>query len=870
MYISRRKRFTFRFNKEHIRQYIIFGLVGLFAFCLLLTFGLFAWYAKDLPAPGKLSQVSENSTIFYDRDGKVLFEMFKDKNRLPVAFKDISPYLKQATISIEDKNFYQHGGISQTGILRAGLNLLTHGRIEGGGSTITQQLIKTVLLDSRQTFSRKIKEIILAVSVEGKYTKDQILEMYLNEIPYGGSFVGIGSAAKGYFNKDPKDLTIVESAILAGLPQSPSYYSPFIGQKDAWKSRAKDVLRRLREDGHITVKQEQDAVKQLDSVKFSSSKMSINAPHFVFYVKDQIEKEYGPKILDQGLKIKTTLSLDTQNAVEGIVKDEITKIKDDYKVGNGAAVILDSQTNEILAMVGSYDYTDKDYGAFNAALGSRQPGSSVKPITYATAFEKGYTPATMVMDVKTVFATKGQPDYVPVNYDGKFHGPVQLRFALGNSFNIPAVKLLGMIGIRDFMQKAYDMGLSSLAPTQENMNKFGLSITLGGGEVTLLDMTSAFSVFARGGVQKETQSILEITDHDNKVIYKAKPARETKVLSPEIAFLISHILSDNNAREAEFGLNSYLHIPGKTVAVKSGTTDDKRDNWAIGFTKGITVGVWVGNNDNSKMNPRISSGSTGASPIWYKAMIQLLKKYPDGIIDKPDKVKAVTIDSYLGGLPRDGASTRSEYFIDGTEPKDVSPFYKKVKISKSNGKLANDIEIKSGNYDEKDCYVVQESDPISTDGKNRWQEGIDAWRGEQSDDKWKCPTDVSDNRSDDVIVSIKSPSDKTTVNGSDINVKVKITTLNPLKNVKIFLNNNEVKNYDEDKREIDETFHSQSDGVYELKVRATNNKDKQGESTIKFGLNKPWDYAAPTAVPTAAPTPVSSSSSSQSSSSSSH
>jgi len=859
MYVSRRKRLRLRkidLSREAILRYAFFGILGLLGFGFIMAFVIFAWYGRDLPVPGKLSQISENSTIFYDRDGKVLFEMFKDKNRLPVAFNDISPYLKKATIAIEDKDFYKHGGISQTGILRAVFNTLTRGRISGSGSTITQQLIKNVLLDSSQTASRKVKEIILAISVEGKYTKDQILEMYLNEIPYGGSFVGIGSAAMGYFNKDPKNLTLTESAILAGLPQSPSYYSPFIGQKNSWKGRAKDVLRRMREDKYITTAQEQASLKELDRVVFSSSKMSINAPHFVFYVKEQIEKEYGAKILDQGLKIKTTLSLDVQNSVQKIVKSEIAKIKDDYNVGNGAVVVLDSQSNEILSMVGSYDYTNKEYGEFNAALGIRQPGSAVKPITYAVAFEKGYTPATMLMDVKTVFPSKGQEDYTPVNYDGKFRGPVQLRFALGNSFNIPAVKLIGMVGIRDFMQKASDMGLSTLTPTQENLNRFGLSITLGGGEVTLLDLSSAFSVFARGGIRKDTQAILEIKDHSNRVIYKARAGKETKALTPEASFLISHILSDNVAREAEFGLTSYLHVPGKTVAVKSGTTDDKRDNWAIGFTKGITVGVWVGNNDNSKMNPNVASGATGASPIWYQTMVSLLKKYPDGIMDKPDSVKAVTIDSYLGGLPKDSNPTRSEYFVSGTEPKDTSPFYKKQKISKSNGKLANDIEIKSGNYDERDCYVVQEEDPISTDGKNRWQEAIGAWRSEQNDDKWKCPTDVSDNASDSVYVSIKNPSDRSTQSSGDVNVKVKITTMSPLRNVKIFLNGNEVKNYNEDKRDIEETFKSQGDGAYELKVRATNDKDKQGESAIRFGINKPWDYQTPTAVPTQSPTAV--------------
>lgn len=831
------------------------GIVGLVIFIFVVALGVFAWFSRDLPSPGKLSQVEQSATIFYDRDGKVLFQLYKDKNRLPIAFKDISETLKKATIAIEDKDFYKHGGISNVGIIRSFFSLLITRKISGGGSTITQQLIKNVLLDSSQTSTRKLKEIILAISVEGKYTKDQILEMYLNEVPYGGSYYGVGSAAKGYFGKNPNQLTLLESAFIAGLPQSPSIYSPFIGVKDAWKGRTKDVLRRMREDKYITVSEEKAALANMNSLAFSQSRMSMNAPHFVFYVKDLIEKEYGAKILDQGLKIKTTLSLDVQQKAEKIVKEEIEGIKK-YKVGNGAVVVLDSQTDEILGMVGSYDYNDEDYGKYNAAVARRQPGSAVKPITYALAFEKGYTPATTLMDVKTAFPVKDQSDYEPVNYDGKFRGPVQLRFALANSLNIPAVKLVSMIGIPDFLERADLMGLHTLAPTQDNLNRFGLSITLGGGEVSLLDLSNAFAVFARGGVRKEPVSILEIKNSSNKLIFSARPSKETKVFSPEISFLISHILSDNNARSEAFGLRSYLNVPGKTVAVKTGTTNDKKDNWAVGYTKGITVGVWVGNNDNTVMDPRVTSGETGASPIWYSLVSELLKKYKDGIIDKPDKVKAIQIDPLFGGLPKDGSKTRSEYFIEGTEPKDVSSFYKKAKISKSNGKLANDIEIKTGNYDEKECYIVAESDPVSTDGKNRWQEGIDNWRKDQGDDKWKCPTDVSDNRSEDVVVSIKNISDHSTITDKTFTVRVKTVSMSALKNVKIYLNNNEIKNYNEDKRDFEETISVNNDGVYELKVRSTNEKDKSGESMIKFGVNKPWDYVSPTSAPAATATPI--------------
>ncbi|MBI1862903.1 transglycosylase domain-containing protein [Candidatus Microgenomates bacterium] len=838
---SRKPRFTNR---------LLLVVVGLILVGVIGMFGVFAWFSRDLPAPGKLSQTAQSATVFYDRDGKVLFEMYKDRNRVPVESNEISKYVKDATVAIEDKNFYRHKGFSETGIIRALFSIVTKQGFQGG-STITQQLIKNVLLDARQTPSRKIKEIILATEVERRYTKDQILNMYLNEVPYGGSFWGVGSAARGYFDKAPKDLTILESAFIAGLPQSPSRFSPFIGEKDAWKPRTKDVLRRMREDGYIKREDEDKALKELEKLKFTVPKLAITAPHFVFYVKELIEKEYGVKLLDQGIRVKTTLKRDVQQSAEKIVKEEIEKLKG-YDVGNGAAVVLDSKSGEVLAMVGSYDYNNQDYGKFNAAVGMRQPGSTIKPITYATAFEKGYTPSTVIMDLKTQFPDGADKNYEPVNYDGKFRGPVQVRFALGNSYNIPAVKMLAMVGVRDFLKKAEAMGLESFAPTQANINRFGLAITLGGGETTLLDMTGAFSVFAREGKQRELSAITEIKDFKGKTLFTKKDTPERQVISPESTFLISHILSDNNARMDAFGPSSYLNIPGKTVAVKTGTTNDKRDNWTIGFTNDVTVGVWVGNNDNSPMNPKIASGVTGASPIWSRIMRALLaKEYKDGIMAKPDKVKAVVIDGFLGGLPKDGYPTRSEYFIDGTEPKDISPFYKKLKISKSTGKLANDVEIRTNNYDEKDFVVITENDPVSGDGKNRWQEAINAWskeQGDKGDEKFKFPTENSDARQDDVAVSIKTPSDHARVDDNNVNVKATITSIAPIKSTKIFFNNEEKWNRDGNRSDLDETFNV-PDGVYEIKVVVKNEKDKEGSSTIKIGVKKNWDEGQPTPNP---------------------
>src|SRR3989344_8825846 len=838
-YVPRRrqKRFFFQIKKQTIFLYLVVGLIFLAIFGYLAALALFAWYGRDLPKPGTLSEARGNSTIFYDRNGQVIYEMYKDKNRIAVDIDDVNKLMQQATIAIEDKRFYEHQGISQYGILRALISTLT-GNLQGG-STITQQLIKNVLLTREQTLPRKIKEAILAYEVEKKYTKKEILEMYLNEAPYGGSFWGVGSASMGYFGKQPKELSIVESAFLAGLPQNPSNYSPFVSGKDSWKKRTEDVLRRMREDRYITRDQEDRSKGQIDKLIFDSPKLDTYAPHFIFYAKKQVEDQFGPAIINQGVKIKTTLDLELQKKAESIVKKEIEGLED-YDVGNGALVAIEPDTGQIIAYVGSYDYNDEKFGKFDVvSQGLRQPGSTLKPIEYSVAFQKGYTPSTIIMDLKTVFPNQGGEDYTPENYDLKYRGPVQIRFALGNSFNVPAVKMLAMIGLRDFLQQAYDMGMESLEPTQENIDNLGLSASLGGGETTLLQLTSTFGVFANEGKKVDATSIIEITDYKGKKIYKANKEKSEEVLSPEISFIISHILSDNNARLETFGPHSYLNVPGKTVAGKTGTTNDKRDNWAVGYTTSIAIGVWVGNNDNSPMNKQIASGATGASPIWYNFMRELLQKYKDGIMEKPDKVKALTIDAYLGGLPKDGSPTRSEYYVEGTEPADVAPYYKKLKISKSTGKIANDIEVKSGNYDEKDFVVITENDPISTDGKNRWQEAIDAWAHSQSDEKFKYPTEISDASAENVVVSIKSPTNETTVTSNEVEVKAKITSISDIKEVKILINDEEKKVIKGNTLEITEKFNLPN-GKYTIKVTAVNEKDKSGDATVKIGVNESW------------------------------
>lgn len=839
-----------RYRRQKIFKYLTLAAIGFVVFFFLSVFVLSIIFSRDLPEPGKVVRQSGYSTEFLDRDGKVIYSLYKDQNRIPIDIKDIPDNLKKATIAIEDKDFFKHQGYSSRGIFRAMLSTIFRGNVQGG-STLTQQLVKNVLLSQERTVTRKIKEFILASEIEKRYSKDQILEMYLNESPYGGTYWGVESAAKGYFDKSAKDLNLVESAILAGLPQRPSYYSPFLGEDRAYIDRTQDVLRRMREDGYITKKVELQALDRLPKIKFSAPREAIRAPHFIFYVREKVAEIYGDKILDSGIKIKTTLSLDVQEEAEKIVKEEIGKLKG-LNATNGSVVVIDSKSGDILAMVGSYDYNNEKFGRFNTSTALRQPGSAIKPITYAVAFEKGYTPSTTLMDLETTFPDQGDKEYIPKNYDGKYRGPMQLRFALGNSENVPAVKLLAMIGIRDFLQKASDMGLDTFEPNESNMKRFGLSITLGGGETRLIDLTNAFSVFARGGIKKDYTSILEIKDRRGKTIYKAKKPKETRVLSDGASYLVSHILSDNNARSEVFGTRSYLNVPGRTVAAKTGTTDDKRDNWAVGYTKAVTVGVWVGNNDNSAMSPKIASGATGASPIWYRLMNYLLAEYEDDIPGKPDSVKALEIDAYLGGLPKDGYPKRTEYFMSGTEPKVVSPYYKKLKISKSTGKLANDVEIRAGDYEEKEFVVIEERDPVSTDGKNRWQEAIDRWSQSLSEGKLKPPKETSDAKVDDLIVQIKEPADHARINNNNIILKVRITSTTSIKKVEIFSNGSNIKTYNEDKKDIDEPLNL-SDGNYELKVRAENDKGKVSESKIDIGINREWNEGL---TPTPTPTPL--------------
>ena len=829
----------------------IFGFVGIVA---LILFGgiLFAWYAKDLPRPDKVVRREGFATKIYDRNEELLYDVFVDQRRTPVSFDQVPEHLKNATVAIEDKNFYKHKGFDPTGVFRAVWNIIAHRKLQGG-STLTQQLVKNVLLTPQRTLARKFKEFILAIQIENKYSKDEILQMYLNESPYGGTAWGVQVAAETYFNKDVSELNLVESAILAGLPQRPSVYSPFGDEPKAYIGRTEAVLRRMREDDYITKDQEKEAKKQLEEIEFATEGINFRAPHFVMYVKKQLEERYGQGLVEQGgLRVYTTLDLKLQEKAQEAVSEEIQKVEY-LHITNGAAIVIDPQTGEILAMVGSKNYHDPDYdGKVNVTLSLRQPGSAIKPVTYVTAFKKGYTPASLLMDTPTTFPIIGQPDYKPVNYDGKFHGPLQVRFSLGNSINVPAVKMLAKVGLKEVLATAYEMGLSTLQPSAENLKRLGLSVTLGGGEIRLLEMATAYSAFANTGLKVQPVAILKVTDKDGKVLDEYKPLPGKRVITPEQAFLISHILSDNNARLITFGERSALVIAGRTVAVKTGTTNDKRDNWTIGWTPQAVVGVWVGNNDNTEMK-QVASGVSGAAPIWRRIIQEALSGKPALGFSVPDGIITAEVDLVSGYRTHDGFPSRTEYFIKGTEPAGEDPVHAKLKLCQGQDKLATTARVARGDYEEKEYFVFKDEDPVSTDGVNRWQAGIDQWLSGQTDSRYHPPTEYCGDQ-EEMVVIIQEPGNETEIDrNDDIMVQGRVVAANKIVKIEIFING-EFKDSIENKSRFEKEFFLE-DGTYTIKVKAEDEKGKQAEAEVKIGINLPWDWQ-PSPTPTLTPTPT--------------
>ncbi len=645
----------------------------------LLVFAFWLAFIKDLPHPRQLiARQIEVSTKIYDRNGVLLYKIFKDQNRTPVALEDIPLHVRLATLAIEDAEFYQHPGFSLRGIFRALYKNITEGELSGG-STITQQLVKNALLNPEKTFSRKVREMILSIEVEATYSKDEILEMYLNEVSYGGTAYGIQEASQVYFGKDVGDLSLAEAALLAGLPKSPTKFSPYGPNPQASFEREREVLRLMAINKFITYEESRRAMEE--KITFAPNRTDIKAPHFVMYVKGILVEKYGEEVVETGgLEVITTLDYEIQRLAESVVKEEVDKLAR-LNVTNGATVVLDPQTGEVLAMVGSRDYFDTQHdGNVNVTTSLRQPGSSIKIVNYAQALSNGYTAASILSDTPVTFSVPGQPPYSPKNYDGAFRGNLTLRSALGESRNVPAVKVLASYGVTKMIEMGTKMGIS----TWTDPSRYGLSLTLGGGEVKLIDLARAYATIAAYGKRPELVSITKVTNYKGKVLDEhscttqaaaseveaaaPRPPCFEQVLDPRVSFLLIDILKDNFARAPAFGSFSQLVIPGREdIAVKTGTSNELKDNLTVGFNQKYLVAVWVGNNDATPM-ARIASGVTGAAPIWNKILGALVTGTPEEPWPAPSGLEQVAICVVSGTLPCEGCPTRNEWFLTENKP----------------------------------------------------------------------------------------------------------------------------------------------------------------------------------------------------------
>lgn len=826
------------------------GVIGIFV--------LFATYSRDLPNPNQLlERDTELSTKIFDRNGNSIFEVYGEKNRQLITIDEVSPNIINATLAAEDADFYTHQGYSIRGMVRAARNTFLGEGLQGG-STITQQVVKNALLTQDRTISRKIKELILSLQLESRYSKDQILQMYLNETPYGGQNYGILTAARANFNKHPSELTIEEAAYLAGLPQSPSRYSRFSSDPNAGIERRNYVLYLMyergwtQEDGkRYFINDEEYEAARASTLTFAEPQASFEAPHFVFYIRELLAEQYGEDVVEQGgLQVTTSLDLETQNLAQQVVKEEV-EAATSLNVGNGAMVVIDPQTAQVLAMVGSKDYFSPSLPegctsgitgegsclfepALNVTLAQRQPGSSIKPITYAAMLEQGYTASFPFLDVPTTFekADAGKP-YNPVNYDGTFRGVMSLRKSMANSLNITAVKALDIAGLEYMIDLSQRMGVTTFT----DPSRYGLSLTLGGGETKLVEMTNAFATFGSGGVYRDLAPILEIKDAKGNIVYNWRDNGGQQAISEEIAFLISDMLSDDGARSAAFGFNSLLNIPGHQVAVKTGTTDDKRDNYFMGYTPNVSVGVWVGNNNNEPMAPFVSSGITGATPIGNSFLTQYLADKESVNFEPPETVKKVLVDELTGALPYGDFSAREEWFIEGTEPTAPSEWYQRLEICEEDGKLASDDCRDADKTEVKDFIKITAELP-------KWQIFVDRWVGENynNDSTYFPPEtksqlkfdDDGDVRKDvDPGVSFPGISDGDTV-ARQFRLRVEVSSPNDIEEVRFYLNGDQVNEDSSEPYGYNFNFSPEQAGEYEFSVSVEDDDGRVGRKSVRL------------------------------------
>lgn len=699
-------------KKAKRSNFFIQAILGIFdvaiSICLALLLTFIYFYTNTSEVTDNKFKMNESSTL-YDRSGQhVLYKIFGEENRKIISHDNIPDTIRWTTIAAEDDNFYNHFGIDIKSTLRAARTNIQAEGIEEGASTITQQLARSVFLTREKTFKRKIKEAVLSIKIERLYTKDEILDMYLNKVPYGSNAYGIQAAAQTYFAKDAKDLTLDEAALLSVLPNAPSFYLPYGNNTDELTRKQRKIIKRTYELGMVSENEMLNALLTNTVSKIQPLSRDIEAPHFVMYVLEKMEKEYGRDFLEKGgLKIITSLDWEKQKIAQDIIENSRDHLKK-YGADNSSLVAIDPKTGQILAMVGSVDYFDKSIdGQVNVSVRKRQPGSSFKPIVYAKAFEKEFQPETLLYDTQTNFGPDGSGgNYIPQNYDGSFHGRVSMRDALAMSLNIPAVKTLYLAGIPETIELAERLGITTL----DDKENYGLALALGGGAMKLLEETAAFSVFANDGLRNPINPILNISSSTDDIYTFSKKEREA--LNPEIARKINSILSDNDARTPTFGPNNPLHIPGKTVAAKTGTTQDYRDAWTVGYTPSLAVGVWAGNNNNNPMNTG-AAGTYVAGPIWNKFMNQILN-------DKPDENFA-TYNKVSKDVPMLSGESRVKQKVTYYSIKSG----KKISATKAEKKDKEDVRIETEPIESHSLlYYLAENINIDPAMLKRWEDAI--------------------------------------------------------------------------------------------------------------------------------------------------
>jgi len=634
-------------------MYLVFGL---FIFLILTPLFTYLYFIRDLGSKERITNRNNEGLVLLDKNDKPFFTFYEAKTKNVIPLNQIPKVTREAVIAVEDKDFYKHSGISPTSVLRAALADIQSREISQGGSTITQQLIKNALLSSEQTFLRKYQEAILALEVDRRYSKDDILEMYMNTVYFGEGAFGIQDAADAYFGKPASELTLAESALLAGILPAPSAFSPISGDKEIAFTRQRRVLNQMAAQGYITIAEANKAKEE--EIVFNPEKRELNfqAPHFAIMVKDELVKKYGEqRLANSGYIVKTTLDLTNQEYVETVVKNQVARLRGN-KATNAAVVVMNPENGQILSLVGSHDWFDETNGKINMAIRPRQPGSSFKPIVYADAIARRLITAATELEDKAITFPGG---YKPRNYDNKFRDHVLTRYALANSLNIPAVHVLEKVGVANALEFAKKLGITSLSTTQD----YGLSLVLGSGEVPLIQMTDAFAVFANGGYLVQPTTIIDIKDRNEKTIFANTP-KKSFVLDQGVAYIISSILSDNSARQATFGNALTISRP---AAVKTGTTENYRDALTIGYTPNLVVGVWVGNNNNTPMDT--VAGSLGAAPIWRQVMEQFFKTLPRKNFTKPFSIIDQNVCREDGKKAEVATSSAYvEFFLRGTIP----------------------------------------------------------------------------------------------------------------------------------------------------------------------------------------------------------